>query len=83
MRRLAAFRSVIATALLLAIQHPATAQDWPTRPVTMVVPFAAGGPTDLIGRMMQARMSEVRRPARADALQELQGRCEELLRERH
>ena len=59
MRQLIEFRSIIAAVLLFAIESPATAQDWPTRPVTMVVPFAAGGPTDLIGRMMQARMGEI------------------------
>ena len=35
------------------------AQEWPTRPLTMVVPFAAGGPTDLIGRAIAPRMSDV------------------------
>src|SRR5262249_3968006 len=40
-----------------AAARPA-AQEWPTRPVTMVVPFAAGGPTDLLGRVMAAAMSE-------------------------
>jgi tripartite-type tricarboxylate transporter receptor subunit TctC len=37
----------------------ADAQDWPTRPVNMVVPYAAGGPVDTIGRIMAARMSEL------------------------
>ncbi len=37
----------------------ATAQDWPTRPVTMIVPFAAGGPTDVLGRIMAERMSQI------------------------
>jgi tripartite-type tricarboxylate transporter receptor subunit TctC len=37
----------------------AQAQDWPTRPITMIVPFAAGGPTDVVGRILAARMSEV------------------------
>src|SRR5262249_12495436 len=37
----------------------ARADDWPTRPVTMVVPFAAGGPADAVGRMLAARVSEV------------------------
>jgi tripartite-type tricarboxylate transporter receptor subunit TctC len=59
MRRWIGLRSIVASAALFAVQNSATAQDWPTRPVTMVVPFAAGGPTDLIGRMMQARMGEV------------------------
>jgi tripartite-type tricarboxylate transporter receptor subunit TctC len=37
----------------------ARAQDWPTRPVTMVVPFAAGGPVDTLGRILAPRLSEV------------------------
>ncbi|MFI4971957.1 MAG: tripartite tricarboxylate transporter substrate binding protein BugD, partial [Hyphomicrobiales bacterium] len=43
----------------LASMNAAVAQDWPTRPVTMVVPYAAGGPIDTIGRIMAARLSEV------------------------
>jgi tripartite-type tricarboxylate transporter receptor subunit TctC len=38
---------------------PAAAQSWPTRPVTMVVPFAAGGGTDVLGRIVGRRLSEV------------------------
>ncbi len=38
---------------------PATAQDFPTRSITMVIPFAAGGPTDVLGRLVAGRMSEV------------------------
>src|SRR5512146_1078902 len=37
----------------------AVAQDFPTRPVTMVIPFAAGGPQDTIGRIIAQRMSEL------------------------
>jgi tripartite-type tricarboxylate transporter receptor subunit TctC len=37
----------------------ASAQNWPDRPVTMVVPFAAGGGTDLLGRIVAKRLSEV------------------------
>jgi tripartite-type tricarboxylate transporter receptor subunit TctC len=36
----------------------APAQDWPSRPVTMVVPFAAGGGTDVLGRIIGRRLSE-------------------------
>jgi tripartite-type tricarboxylate transporter receptor subunit TctC len=36
----------------------ASAQDWPTRPVTLVVPFAAGGPVDTAARIMTVRLSE-------------------------
>src|ERR1043165_1634287 len=39
----------------------AVAQDFPTRPMTMIIPFAAGGPTDVLGRVVAARMSEVLR----------------------
>jgi tripartite-type tricarboxylate transporter receptor subunit TctC len=35
------------------------AQNWPTRPVTMVVPFAAGSASDTVGRILAARLSEV------------------------
>jgi tripartite-type tricarboxylate transporter receptor subunit TctC len=37
----------------------AMAQAWPTRPVTMVVPFAAGSASDTVGRILAARLSEV------------------------
>jgi tripartite-type tricarboxylate transporter receptor subunit TctC len=34
------------------------AQEWPTRPVTMVVPFAAGGPVDVLGRILAQYLGE-------------------------
>jgi tripartite-type tricarboxylate transporter receptor subunit TctC len=37
----------------------ASAQNYPTRPMTMVIPFAAGGPTDVLGRVVGARMGEI------------------------
>ena len=48
-----------ACAALFALTATAGAQDWPTRPVTMVIPFAAGGPTDVLGRVVAARLSEI------------------------
>ena len=43
----------IAVAAILAMAAPANAQDWPQRPVTIVVPFAAGGSADLLARILQ------------------------------
>ena len=36
----------------------ASAQTYPTKPVTMVIPFAAGGPTDVVGRLLAQSMSK-------------------------
>jgi tripartite-type tricarboxylate transporter receptor subunit TctC len=49
----------IAVAGFLAFAGAAQAQEWPTRSVTMVIPFAAGGPQDGIGRIVAQRMSDV------------------------
>jgi tripartite-type tricarboxylate transporter receptor subunit TctC len=37
----------------------APAQEWPSRPLTLVVPFAAGGGADLLGRILAAPLSEL------------------------
>ena len=44
---------------LVTLATPAQAQDWPARPVTMIVPYAAGGPVDTVGRIMAQGLSEV------------------------
>jgi tripartite-type tricarboxylate transporter receptor subunit TctC len=43
-------------AALPAVSRVARAQAYPARPITMVVPFAAGGPTDVIGRVVAEGM---------------------------
>jgi tripartite-type tricarboxylate transporter receptor subunit TctC len=48
-----------AIAGLMMVAGQAAAQDYPNRPITMVIPFAAGGPTDVLGRIVAARMGEL------------------------
>src|SRR3954470_17913713 len=49
----------IAFGALLATTLQASAQTFPNRPMTMIIPFAAGGPQDQIGRVMGQRMGEI------------------------
>src|SRR5262245_25677915 len=51
--------SVAAVGALLTLTASASAQNYPTRPLTMVIPIAAGGPTDVLGRVVGARMGEI------------------------
>jgi tripartite-type tricarboxylate transporter receptor subunit TctC len=51
--------AAIALTAVFDFGAPAIAQNWPTRPLTLVVPFAAGGPSDVAGRMIALRLSEV------------------------
>ena len=48
-----------AAAALIAFMGTALAQDWPNRSITLVVPYAAGGPVDTLGRIMAQRLSEL------------------------
>jgi tripartite-type tricarboxylate transporter receptor subunit TctC len=52
-------KTITAVLLGIALASPAAAQDnWPARPLTMVVPFAAGGPVDLLGRILAQYLGE-------------------------
>jgi tripartite-type tricarboxylate transporter receptor subunit TctC len=50
--------TAVAIGALAGAVAPAAAQDWPTRPVVLVVPFAAGGPADAVGRILASGLSE-------------------------
>jgi tripartite-type tricarboxylate transporter receptor subunit TctC len=51
-------RRLTALLVLVVLTMPASAEDWPSRPVTMVVPFAAGGPMDTLARILQPTLGE-------------------------
>jgi|ERR1700675_2655523 tripartite-type tricarboxylate transporter receptor subunit TctC len=48
-----------ALAVFLNFSTSSIAEEWPTRPLTRVVPFAAGGPSDVAGRIIAQRLSEI------------------------
>jgi tripartite-type tricarboxylate transporter receptor subunit TctC len=53
---------LLALSAFLLVGHaasPSAAQTWPERPITMVVPFAPAGGTDLLGRIVAKRLAEV------------------------
>jgi tripartite-type tricarboxylate transporter receptor subunit TctC len=57
-RNLFAIRYSLFATLLLAATSAALAQSWPQRPVKVLVPFAAGGNIDVMGRLAASRLSE-------------------------
>ena len=50
---------LISAVMLLITSVFAHAQPFPNKPITFVIPFAAGGPTDLLGRTLAVKLSEV------------------------
>jgi tripartite-type tricarboxylate transporter receptor subunit TctC len=49
-------RGALALAAALIAAPTARAQSWPSRPVRLVVPYAAGGSSDVVGRLLAARL---------------------------
>ena len=68
-------RAALFFSALASAAFPAFSQTYPTRPITMIVPFAVGGPTDTIARIVGERMGKTwdnrsssrTSPARAEA----------------
>src|SRR5215510_8725920 len=52
-------RKIILAALGVALLAPAQAQDYPNRPITMMISFTAGSSIDVAGRIVAARMAEI------------------------
>ena len=56
--RRASLRAIAGAIAGLALAAPAAAQDWPARPVRIVSPFAAGGSSDTMGRVIAQQLGE-------------------------
>ena len=54
--KLAAANLALTSLAAPALTRVARAQIYPSRPITMIVPYAAGGPTDTVGRVVAERM---------------------------
>ena len=57
MRRFLTALTALAASTLLALPAAGRAAAWPERPITLIVPFAAGGPTDVVARIVAEHMS--------------------------
>lgn len=52
-------RAALAALASMALAAPAAAQTSPDKPIRMIIAFAAGGPTDVVGRLLAPRLSEI------------------------
>jgi tripartite-type tricarboxylate transporter receptor subunit TctC len=60
-------RTLVAGLFVLLLPALAVAQDFPSKPIRLIVPFPAGGPNDIIARVVGQRMSElVKQPVLID-----------------
>jgi tripartite-type tricarboxylate transporter receptor subunit TctC len=50
--------ATLLAALLVLISQPAGAQTWPSRAITLIIPFAAGGSNDVVGRAIGKKLTE-------------------------
>jgi tripartite-type tricarboxylate transporter receptor subunit TctC len=49
-------RTIVASLIAVALATPGLAQDYPTRPITLIVPYAAGGGNDVMARIVADKM---------------------------
>lgn len=49
---------LLAGVLTLALPQLATAQSWPTKPIKLIIPFNAGGTTDILGRLLAQQLTK-------------------------
>ncbi len=52
-------KTMACAAILITVAGAAAAQDWPSRPLTLIVPFAAGGGVDVSARIQAQHMGEL------------------------
>ncbi|MBB5047220.1 tripartite-type tricarboxylate transporter receptor subunit TctC [Rhodopseudomonas rhenobacensis] len=58
LHRLLAVTHLAFIGILVLLAYPAAADEYPSRPITVIVPFAAGGPTDVVARIVTASMAQ-------------------------
>ena len=70
-----------ASVFTLAATSAVCAQDYPSKSITLVVPFAAGGPTDTLARNLGVTLtSSLKQQIVVDNIDELQNACAELVK---
>ncbi len=52
-------RGALAALAAMTLATPVAAQTYPDKPIRMIIAFAAGGPTDVVGRLLAPRISEI------------------------
>ena len=49
---------VVFAAAALSVASLAQAQGWPAKPIRLIVPYAAGGPTDVVARLVAKKVED-------------------------